>query len=450
MKSADLTKYLKIAAGIALAVGLVALLASPGPPLRKYPDRIPVRFWHMWSAEWKVVVDDIVTSFNLSQDKYEVIALSVPGNAADSKFLLSAVGGDPPDCMAQWNAVIPTWADNQLLMPLDELMSPAERERFDREAYPIVKKIGSYKGHFYGLTTGLNIWGLYYLPEHLRQAGLDPDHMPDTLEEMFAWGEKLNRYDNDGNLIRLGYMPRWFMMSVKGFNGGFYDWKSGKLTINTPENLRCLTYLADCHKKIGFDKVKRYESGLNQGFGVEWPFISGAYSITLDGQWRVKQLSNFAPNLEYRIAPLPPPAGGLKDAGWSNGNFMIVPRVAHHPEGAWEFIKFWSGLDHPERAAEYYTWGGWLPLSQAVAQAPAYQEYLKKFPQFKTFLDILPSENIDPTPPVAIQVFLMDQIQLADDRAIRDGSMSPAQALLEAEHNIEQELERRREVGYKD
>ena len=53
---------------------------------RKYPNRIPVRFWHMWSAEWKDVVDRIVDRYNRSQDKYEVIALSVP-SGGDAKFL---------------------------------------------------------------------------------------------------------------------------------------------------------------------------------------------------------------------------------------------------------------------------------------------------------------------------------------------------------------------------
>jgi multiple sugar transport system substrate-binding protein len=47
----------------------------------------------MWTAEWKVVVERICDRFNKSQDRYEVIPLSVPGTAADSKFLLAAADG---------------------------------------------------------------------------------------------------------------------------------------------------------------------------------------------------------------------------------------------------------------------------------------------------------------------------------------------------------------------
>src|SRR5258708_855724 len=78
----------------------------PKPTQRSYPQRQPVRFWHMWSGEWKDKVDQIVQEFNQSQDQYEVVALSIPGSSADYKFMLSVGGGDPPDCMAQWNAVI--------------------------------------------------------------------------------------------------------------------------------------------------------------------------------------------------------------------------------------------------------------------------------------------------------------------------------------------------------
>ena len=145
---ADPTRRSSLARVSTLALGALAILAmafvfaAPGPRERIYPHRIPVRFWHMWTAEWKTVVDRIVTRFNESQDKYEVIALSVPSTSADAKFLLAVVGGDPPDLMAQWNPIIPTWAQSGMLRPLDDLMTPDERERFFREAYPIAKKIG--------------------------------------------------------------------------------------------------------------------------------------------------------------------------------------------------------------------------------------------------------------------------------------------------------------------
>ena len=451
---------------VATVLGLLALsaiflaVAVPTKPERIYPKRLPVRFWHMWTAEQKDVVDRIIDRFNQSQDRYEVIALSVPGGsadgkpgtAADTKFLMAVIGGDPPDCMAQWNAVISNWANNGLLRPLDELMSAAQRDRFEREAYPIAKKIGIYKDRLYGMTIGINVWACYYRLDHLREEGLDPDKFPETLEGLMEWGRKLHRYDKHGNFTRLGFFPGWnkFMTTYAPvFGGGFYDWQKGKVLIYTPENLRALTFLDEQVKKIGFKNIVRFYAGVNQGYTVEWPFINGAISIAIDGQWRVEQLRKYAPNLEYRVAPKPAAIGGKSLSGWSNSNFMVIPRGAKQPEGAWEFIKFWSGLENPERAAEFYIWGGWLPLSPNIAATPVYQAYLQKYPQFRKFLEILPSENMDTTPPVPYQVYLYDQITRTED-AIMHSALDPAQALSRLEENVHKELQRRKALGYAD
>ena len=437
-----------------LLVGGACLVLSffVGKPTgRRHPERTAVRFWHMWTAEWKDVVEKIVDRFNDSQDTYEVIPLSVPGHAANSKFLLAVAGDDPPDCMAQWNPVIPKWADSNLLTPLNELMTPGEWADFRTNTYPIARKIGIYKGNLYGVTTGLNIWACYYRLDHLEELNdprFTPENFPTSLEELVEWGRKLHRFDEEGNLTRLGFLPQWWRAYTPGFGGSFCDWEGdpSKLTLDRPENLAALEFLVARRTELGFENVKRFESGLREGFSVEWPFISGHYSITTDGQWKVVQLARYAPELRYGTAPIPPPVGGKAGFGWSNGNFMIIPKNAKCSKGAWEFIKFWSGLAEPERAAEFYTWGGWLPLSPAIAEAPIYREYVRKHPQFQTFLDQMPSENIHPTPPVPFQDYLADRIRQADDSAMRS-TLTPKKALDRLMREVEVERTRRREYG---
>ena len=443
---------------LALAIVIVAGFAfsylQPQPTVKTYPNREKVIFWHMWTAEWKGVIDKIALRFNESQDKYEVIALSIPSSVADSKFLLAVAGGNPPDVMGQWSPVIPKWAESKLLQPLDGFMTPAEWLYFQKYAYPAAKRIGMYKGKLYGIPSGMNAFACYYMPNQFVDAGLDPNKFPDTLEKLTAIGHKLNRFDDKGNLTRIGFLPsQWpgVGMYAPGYGGGYYDWKHDKLTINTPINLKVLTYLVDERKRLGFDNVLRFESGLNSGSSgsVDWPFISGAYSITLDGQWRVEQLRKFAPDLKYKTAPLPPPAGGPKNYGWTNGNFLIIPKGAKHSKGAWEFIKFWSGIAKPERAAEFYTWGGWIPLFPAEANSPIFKEYVKKNPEFQTFLDVAASEHIYPIPPVPYQVFLSDRIGRYEDLAIRS-RLTPQEALKQLDQDIKQELDRRKRYHYND
>jgi len=441
------------AIAIVLIASVAVALALPQTMPRRFPDRKPIHVWHPWTAEWKTIVDRIVATYNASQDRYEVIALSVPAHTAASKFLSSVAGGAPPDVIVSWDAVIPKWAEGGIIMPLDGLMSAEERERVTRSAYPISLKIGTYKSRLYAIVTGLDVYACYLRTDFAREAGLDAERPPETLDNLVAWGEKLDRFDSNKRLVRAGFLDPLssvlgLAMFAPAFGGGFYDWDRGVLTLNTPENLRALSFLAGTRERLGFENVVRFESGHSGDVAnAAWPFITGAYGITIDGQWRVEQIAQYAPDLAYDTFPIPPPVGGRAHAGWASGNFAMIAKGAKNVEGAWEFIRFWSGIDNPDRAAEFYTWGGWLPPFPDLAEAPAYREYVEKNPRFKAFLDVLPSEYLQPMPPVSHQAYLWDRIAAAYAAAMR-GTLRPDAALARITLENEREVAMHKELGY--
>jgi len=442
-----------LAAALVVSIAAVSIKVTARPPEPPKPKRIPVRFWHMWTGEWTPVMNRVVDEFNKSQDKYEVIPLLVPSesgssNNASSKFLLSVAGGDPPDCMAQWSQAMSAWAQDGILEPIDPLMSAADKQAYAK-CYPVVRKNGWYKGHLYGLVTAFDVYACYYRADHFRQAGLDPDRFPSTLEDLIADGRKLDRYDDQHTLVRMGYMPETFTNYAPAYGGEFYDPAAGKILVDTPENLRALTSLVNARNVVGNDRVVRFEAGLNSGDAGNWPFIGGQVSVQLDGEWRVQQIAQFAPGLDYRIAPLPPPAGGKKLSSFSMVDYLTIPKGAKHPEGAWEFMKFWAGLADPERAAKYKVWFGWLPSSPEMANAPAFKQFVHQYPQFRTFMDLAASDNIEATPPVPLQVYWADRVQAADDLAMR-GTLPPRQALDRLQQELDREAARRKELGYEE
>ncbi len=437
-----------LAAVAALTVVLVTrsqMLAAAQPAAAQ--TRIPVYYWHMWSGQWQPTMERVVSEFNASQTKYEVIPLQVPYASADSKFLMSVAGGDPPDVMAQWTQAISTWSQGGVLSPLDTRMTPAEKKFFLTGTYPVVHQNGWYKGHLYGLVISVDIYACYYRPDQFRAAGLDPNRFPATLEALTTESRKLDQVDSTGRYTRLGFLPQTFVNYAPSFGGGFYDPVTGQATLDTPANLRAMSYLVETSKKLGSDKVRRFNSGLKSQNGAQWPFIDGSFSVALDGEWRVRQLAQYAPGLEYQVAPLPPPAGGKPGASFSNTGFLTIPAGAKHSEGAWEFIKFWSGLDHPAKAAKYAAWFSWLPTSPAMAASSDYRAYLKQYPQYRTFVDLAASPNIITTPPVPYQLFLMDRIMAVDDLASRE-ALTPAQALEKLKADTDKELGRRKELNY--
>ena len=416
---------------------------------RKYPHRQEVRFWHMWLGEWKGVVEKIVNEFNESQDQYEVVPLSIPGAEADTKFLLSVAGGNPPDVMAQWNCVIPAWATRNVIRPLDSFMTPEEFENFKETCFPVIWKIGEYNSHLYGLCCGLNVRALFYRPSHFIEAGLDPERPPKTVSELDAMAEKLTRLGPNKEIIRAGFVPDIPLFWAPSFGISYYDESTKELVIDTPLHLKMLEWCASYRHKYGLDNIIKFEAAQQSGASgqLDWPFITGGYSMVLDGQWRVEQISRFAPHLDYMTAPLPKEdAEGLENAGYSNGNFMIIPTGAKCPEGAWEFMKFWSGISNPERAALFYTWGGWMPINDSIVNTPVFQEYLAEHPQWKTFVDLLPSENLHVTPPVYYQNYFIDRLWQMGLR-ITKLVETPEEGIKSLVREIEQEKIRLKEWG---
>lgn len=400
----------------------------------------------MWSGEWKDVIDKIVARFNASQTDYELISLSVP-QGASTKCLLGVVGGNPPDVMVQWEGVIPTWAERKALYPLDELLPPDEYKKLLADAYPAVLRMGMYKDRLYALAPTLNLSACYVNVDQMKAAGLDPNVFPDSLEALATLGNKLTKIEKNGTLTRLGFSPGNWINLAPLYNGGVFDWKNQKLTLNTSENVRALEFMVSEMKKVGFENNVRFTAGFGSDSGAQWSFLAGKQTIIVDGQWRVEQMGKVAPNFKYKIFPVPPPKGGTPLSGFTNGNQMIVPAGAKEPKGAMAFIKFWSGLTDPEASAEFCTWGGWLPMTKSVGNSQNYQAYIRKFPEFKQFLDMMPSTKFQPLPPLPIQMFIQDKVTRYQDQALR-GTLTAKEACQNLEKDVQHELNRRKELGY--
>lgn len=86
--------------------------SAPSPDSGKKGDgkAVEVTYWHMWTSDWKKLIDSLVDEFNQTHPGIHVTALSITGDA-NAKFLTAQAGGDPPDVMTQWNQIIPSWAE---------------------------------------------------------------------------------------------------------------------------------------------------------------------------------------------------------------------------------------------------------------------------------------------------------------------------------------------------
>lgn len=424
-----------------LLLAALALAAAGCAPERAVRDgRTEVVFWHMWTGEWEEVVGRIIARFNASQDRIRVRPLVVTGDA-NTKLLLALAGGDPPDIMAQWNQVIPAWAHKRALVPLDTLMPHADYAQMRRWLYPAAREIGTYDGHLYAVCVALNSHCLLLNTRMVREAGLDPARPPRTIHELDRWAAGMFRRDPRGKLERVGFLPTGLQHWAAVFGGELYDPLQHRITANDPRVVQALDWMVSYSRQYDVNRIVSFQAGLTQQIGSTYPFIGRKFAMLADGQWRVEDMRKFAPGMEYAVAPLPYPPGGRPNACWVNGNSLIVPRGARHPREALEFARYWCGWKDPAAAAEIATWGGWIPASAAITREPAYQEYLRKNPHFRTFLEVAASPNVRTTPPVPVQAFYWDRLQAAEDAALRL-EVTPRAALDQVTFETQRELDR--------
>jgi multiple sugar transport system substrate-binding protein len=390
------------------------------------------------------VVERICKRFNESQDTYEVIPLYVPADEAQTKFLLTAAGGSPPDLVSQWNPVLGTWSDKHLIRPIEQLMTPAEKQRYLAEAFPIFRNYATYRGRIMCLVTGIDCYAAYYRLDDLREVGRDAKSLPKTFDEMVELGKQLDRRGADGTLKRVGLLPQTLLTWSPLFGGRFQT--EGKTLVDTPQNVAAMQFIVNQVKRLGKDNVERFLAAQPADTGLSAPLLTGNYSILVDGQWKVKQTADVAPDFSYVVAPVPSAVPGLPLASRTNANFMIIPAAAKDPAGAWAFMKYWTGFDDAEAGGRNVADMGWLPYCKRVAESGTYRSYVAKYPQFAPFVQLVQSPNLVESPAGPIQTYVMDQIDQEDQAATRL-SLTPAEALADLQRKILAEEDRQRRLG---
>ena len=435
-----------VKAGMALAfIALAAWILVPSSKVEaRYPGRIRVTFWHAFGGEWQPIYEGMVDRFNKSQTKYEVVPVSIPDDALSMKFLLSAAGGETPDLLLNWEPVLGMWSAKGLIRPYDEIMTPEEKKKFLAQTYPIVKANAMVNGKIMAMIDGLDFWAVYYRLDHLKEIGLDKDHLPKTMEELIEVGHKLDKFDDQHHLRRIGFLPQGILKFSAAFGGKFN--RDGRVVIDTPENRRAMEFLSQASKRYGYDTITRFTSSLQADAGPNMPLIAGNYSIMFDGEWRVKQVAQYKPDLPYIVAPLPAPMNGKPNTSNTAPNYLMIPTAARQPQGAWEFAKFCTGFMYPEEGGRNMGDMGWIPNDPLIAHSKSYQAYLKKYPQFKVFVDLMTSPNLGMFPQGPLEKYINDELEKADEMVTR-GTAKPDEALAVVAKHVSAEKLRLRKLG---
>lgn len=425
--------------------------------------RQEVVFWHFWGGRDRSVVDHVVQQFNDSQNQFFVRAVAMPGNNLQAKLFLAVTGGDPPDLVNQDDPILADWAQRGVIQPIETVAKSEEITKLDRWMFQPAQRLSKVNNRYYAICNGLDIRALYYNKTLLEQEGLQP---PRTLQDLDQIAAKLTPDAATARAMGLyAYLPDSRRLWAWGyvFGGQFYDATKGLAQVDSGPIQQATRWMADYGLRYGPDNLAAFRQADQSLPGKPFPLLPiqpesmvGRYGLIMDGQWRTRDIVEFTskrrerglPCPEFGVCPLPSPTApmvqGRSQAGWVNGNFFVVPAGANCPEGAWEFMQFWIGLNQPKWAAQTCAAGGWIPVSQQVVETETFQQFLIQNPLFATFVELANSPNQFPTPVVPGAAMFKRTVEAAAYEAMSHPEESVTPILKQANQRIQLRLERAR------
>lgn len=251
------------------------------------------------------------------------------GAGINNGKLLSAIsGGSAPDLLVTDNATSAyQYAAEGSFMPLDHILEEIGLEVDD--FFAGCKDVMYYDGACYLVPQDTNVIMLYYRPDVAEECGLDPDTPPTTLDELNAWSDAMT-VANGGGYDRFGLIP-WLDSGNDAFvlpyifGANPYDKETEKINLTDDQMIRYMTWVQDYAKKYNPEKINAFTSGLGGMFSPDHPFMTGKVGMTITGNWFSEALRQYAPDVEYRVCPVPVPEGGRAKSSTFGCNVFAIP-----------------------------------------------------------------------------------------------------------------------------
>ncbi len=417
-----------------LAAGLLAGCARSGAATRD--GRLHITYWEKWTGFEADAMRAVVNAFNARQNRIFVDFLSV--SQVDQKLLLATAGGNPPDVAGLWSFNTHVLADMNAIQPMDAMARDAGIG--EQTFIPAFWGLCTYRGHIFAMPTTPATMALHYNKRLFREAGLDPERPPRTIEELDAMAERLTVRDADGKLVRAGFLPSepgwWNWAWGYWFGGQLYDGK-GKLTVTSPENLRAYNWVRSYAEKYGTQAIQTFQSGFGNFGSAQNAFLAEKVAMELQGVWMWNYIDKYNPKLDWGVAPFPYPANRPDLAGGTiiDMDTLVIPTGSAHPREAFEFIRY---VESPE-GAELLNLAQrkFSPLS--VVTPGFYAQHPHRY--LRDFVGLAHSQRITAPPKLAIWKEFGDEMSNAFSK-IWLLEATPEEALATVQTRMQRKLDR--------
>jgi sn-glycerol 3-phosphate transport system substrate-binding protein len=350
-------------------------LTACGERGTRYRDgRVEIVFWHSMGGVNGDALERMADGFNTSQQEFHVRPVFQGGFADSLKKLVSSFGtGSMPVLIQLDDIQVRFMVDSEATTPMQDFVDlersaatppriPVDLMDFEPRALSYYSLDGELRAMPFNLSGPI----LYYDKNAFRDAGLDPERPPTTLEEVRAYSEQLLRRNDAGDITRNGIslnISAWYfeqMLAKQGAqyanNGNGRDALATEVLFDGPEGEAILAWWDDM-----------VESGLasnvgQQGLQALLSVLSGKSSMAIESTAAMRSILQALGPAAANVGAGPLPAPYSPDGGIVLGGaaaWIMSDRPEVEQRGAWEFLKY---ATQPSVQAQWHVDTGYFPV----------------------------------------------------------------------------------------
>jgi len=382
-------------------------------------------FWYGWTGPEAAALEKLIAKWNEANPDIKVKGLS---QSDYQKQLTAITGGNPPDIASNFGKDVVPWGERGAMMPLDDYI---KKDGIDLNDYiKAALSTSQANGKTYAIPIAMHVTMLFYNKDLLKEAGLGGP--PETIGQLKEYITKLSAKEDGGRLQRLGLWPGVDTYTFsRAYGGSFYDAATKQVTPDHAGVKSAVELAKGIWDQFGSKELDRFSSGLGQYMSAQNPFFTGKYAMTIDGEWLPTFIKQYAPNLNYGIAPIPYDENNpsLKNPGNVTTSVFYIPKGVKNPDASWKFLKW---LTEPAQMAQFTAAIGNLPTRTSALSDPVYADV----PGFKEFLGYSTSPNLQSFPATPFSNEYMTEFSVQYNAILR-GEVSLDEGLSKVKKKIQ-------------
>ena len=212
--------------------------------------QVEIEYWQYTFAQRVQAVDELIKKFEAANPGIKVKHTHVPYDDFRVKIAAAIPAGQGPDVVQLFYGWLQDYLKAGLLQPLPA--SDFSAIEVEREFFPIVQQM-KVDGKYYALPTAVRSLALFWNKTLFKEAGLDPNKPPATLDELVDYAKKLTKRNPNGDLIQEGLTidmggqdHHWLReVLIRQFGGAPYSADNKTVAYNTDAGVAATQWYID-------------------------------------------------------------------------------------------------------------------------------------------------------------------------------------------------------------